>query len=368
MFNKLLNEKNRHILINVIFSLSLISALLLVIAILKNSALNVLIDIFRKIGNTPALAIILIIFTGIYGAYLIYKIVSQKVIIKGTIVYLTSSVNLIQIFHHEKVAYYFSRLAVEKVLFIKKFIFIFCYTGLMILSIYSLIIIVKSIWKIVRIRIADFEAPKINNSEVQQTIGLYYLDFEYNKNLSYYVTYEGNGKIIKEDLTSNKLLCLAGELLKDVEYEIKLYSLGKIKAKFTALEAQESVKLLLSNKPTELQERVAYYYHYSPKLIECYIALLQVFDKMFKRLLINSPEVIIVESLNKKIIFAKIYLDKENIVIRLNANPFLLEEEFNVINAFEEDCMYPTKFIVRQLNDVDYLKSIVDKIKSMKRE
>ena len=59
----------------------------------------------------------------------------------------------------------------------------------------------------------------------------------------------------------------------------------------------------------------------------------------------------------------KICLEKENIVLRFNYNPFLLEEEFDIINSFEEDCMFPTKYIVRNMNDVEYVKKIVNKIK-----
>ena len=35
-------------------------------------------------------------------------------------------------------------------------------------------------------------------NELKQAIGLYYLDFDYNKNFRYYVTYETNGKVVKE--------------------------------------------------------------------------------------------------------------------------------------------------------------------------
>jgi len=103
-----------------------------------------------------------------------------------------------------------------------------------------------------------------------------------------------------------------------------------------------------------------------PELIECYISLLHIFDKMFKRLLNHSPEVIIIESIVNKTIFSKIYLDKENIIVRFNANPYLLEG-FNIINSFEEDCMLPTKYIVRSLEDVEYVKKIVEKIKVLKK-
>ena len=59
----------------------------------------------------------------------------------------------------------------------------------------------------------------------------------------------------------------------------------------------------------------------------------------------------------------KLALEKENIVLRFNYNPFLLEEEFDIINSFEEDCMFPTKYIVRNINDVEYVKKIVNRIK-----
>ena len=49
--------------------------------------------------------------------------------------------------------------------------------------------------------------------------------------------------------------------------------------------------------------------------------------------------------------------------LRFNYNPFLLEEEFDIINSFEEDCMFPTKYIVRNINDVEYVKKIVNRIK-----
>ena len=292
MFDKLLNEKNRYILVNIIFTLILITFVLLLIVILKESAINVFATVFTKIGNTPALSILLIIFTGVFIGYVIHRIVNQKLVIKGSLIYLSTIINTIQIFYFDKVKYYFSRLTVDKVLFIKKFIFIFCYLILIVLTIYSICVITKIIWGFLRKKIVDFDPPKINKSELQQAIGLYFLDFEYNKNLSYYVTYEGNGKVIKEDISSNKLLCLVGELLPDVDYTIRLHCLANHKTKFIALESNEVVKLQLNRKPTDLQERIAYYYHYSPSLVECYISLLQVFDKMFKRLLINSPEVI----------------------------------------------------------------------------
>lgn len=367
MFNRLMNEKNRYILVNIIFTLVILALFLLVIALLKDSAIGVISDIFSKIGSSTFLSILLILYTGIYIIFLIYNTINQKNSIKCTINYLSAAINTIQIFHFAKVKYYFSRLTIGKVLFIKKFIFIFAYIILIAMTIYSIVNLVKFIWKIVRKRILDFDAPKINGDTLKTVIGLYYLDFEYNKNLTYYVTYEGNGKIIREDISSNKLLCLVGELMPDVEYNIKLHSLGKLKARFVSLESKETVKFSLNHRATDLQERVSYYYHYSPNLIECYISIMQIFDKMFKRLLNNSPEVYIIDSLNKKNIFAKIYLDKENIVVRFNENPFLLEEEFRVINAFEEDCMYPTKYIVRSVEDVDYLKKIVEKIKSMKK-
>ena len=47
----------------------------------------------------------------------------------------------------------------------------------------------------------------------------------------------------------------------------------------------------------------------------------------------------------------------------MNYNPFLLEEEFDIVNSFEEDCMFPTKYIVRSLSDVEYVKKIINKIK-----
>ena len=56
--------------------------------------------------------------------------------------------------------------------------------------------------------------------------------------------------------------------------------------------------------------------------------------KMFKRLLIHTPEVIIIESMTKKTIFSKIFLEKENIVVRFSANPYLLEG-YDIINSFE---------------------------------
>ena len=40
-----------------------------------------------------------------------------------------------------------------------------------------------------------------------------------------------------------------------------------------------------------------------------------------------------------------------------------LEEEFDIVNSFEEDCMFPTKYIVRSLSDVEYVKKIINKIK-----
>ena len=219
------------------------------------------------------------------------------------------------------------------------------------------------IWKIIYKKLAEYNEPRILSNELKQAAGIYYLDFDYKNGLSYYVTYTGNNKVIKEEIKSNKLLCLVGELLVDEDYEIKLYSKGKLKAKFVAIESKETIKFRLNRKPTELQERIAEYYHYSYELIDTYIALLGVFDKMFKRTLIHSPEVIIIESLNKKNPLAKICLEKENIVLRFNYNPFLLEEEFDIINSFEEDCMFPTKYIVRNINDVEYVKKIVNKIK-----
>lgn len=366
MFNKLLNEKNRYILVNIIFSLSLLTLLLLVIALLKESVINALMSILNNSFNNALFTILFISFSATFIGYIIYKSIYHQSMVKGGIVYISSILSMLQLFNLSKVKYYFSRLTVENVLFIKKFIFILLYILFIALFIYSICIGLKFIWNFIKKKVLDYDPPKINNQELLQAVGIYYLDFEYDKNLTYYVTYENNGKIIKEDLTNNKLLCLVGELLPNEEYEIKLYSLGKFKAKFTAIESKETIKFTLNRKPTDLQERIAYYYHYSPELIDCYISLLQIFDKMFKRLLIHSPEVIIIESLSNKTIFSKIYLDKENIIVRFNANPYLLEG-FNVINSFEEDCMYPTKFIIRSLDDVEYMKKIVDKIKSFKK-
>jgi len=366
MFNKLLNEKNRYILINIIFCLIVLSIFLLVIALLKDSMINVLVTIFKNGFSSSLFTILLILFSGIFIGYALYKIFNHLSIVKGGIIYLTSILSLLQLFNIDNFKYYFSRLTVENVLFIKKFIFILFYLMFIVLFICSLCFIIQFVWNNVKNKIIKYDPPRIINNELLQAIGLYYLDFEYDKNLTYYVTYESNGKLIKEDLSSNKLLCLVGELLPNEEYEINLYSLGKFKAKFTALKAKESIKFTLNRKPTELQECVAYYYHYYPELIECYISLLHIFDKMFKRLLNHSPEVIIIESIVNKTIFSKIYLDKENIIVRFNANPYLLEG-FNIINSFEEDCMLPTKYIVRSLEDVEYVKKIVEKIKVLKK-
>ena len=49
MFDKLLNEKNRYILFNLLFSLILIGVFLLLIAILKDSALYVISTFFKEI-------------------------------------------------------------------------------------------------------------------------------------------------------------------------------------------------------------------------------------------------------------------------------------------------------------------------------
>ena len=268
-----------------------------------------------------------------------------------------------QLFNLDIIKLYFSKVIDIDVLFIKKFIFIFLYIILIIGTVYSVKIIINYIWKIIYKKLAEYNEPRILSNELKQAAGIYYLDFDYKNGLSYYVTYTGNNKVIKEELKSNRLLCLVGELLVDEDYEIKLYSKGKLKAKFVAIESKETVKFRLNRKPTELQERIAEYYHYSYELIDTYIALLGVFDKMFKRTLIHSPEVIIIESLNKKDPLAKICLEKENIVLRFNYNPFLLEEEFDIINSFEEDCMFPTKYIVRNINDVEYVKKIVNRIK-----
>jgi len=366
MFSKLLSEKNRYFLINLIFFLSLLLVFLFLVAVLKESALSVLTTTFGDAFNNIFFTILFLIYTGIFIVYLIVSAINQKVVISGTVVYFSCLVNTLQLFNLKTMGIYFSRLIANDVMFIKKFIFIVLYTFLFVITVYSLIVFVKFIWRIIKRRVIDFDPPKINNTELQQVIGIYYLDFEYNKELSYYVTYETKGKIIREDITSNKLLCLVGDLLKDEEYEIKLYSLGKLKAKFTALESEEKIKFTLSRKPTELQERIAYYYHYHPELIECYISIMGLYDKMFKRLLIHSPEVIIIESMTKKTIFSKIYLEKENIVVRFSANPYLLEG-LDVINSFEEDCLLPTKYIVRNIEDVNYLKKVVEKIKSIKK-
>lgn len=367
MFSKLLNEKNRYALINIIFVLISLVFFLLNIAILKDVAISLIASLFLSLDSNMFLTIVLILYTGLYGIYVIFKLVNHKVIINGSIVYLSFLINTIQLFNIELMNNYYSNIINTNIPFIDKFIMVVSIIVISAISLYTFWLLIKYIWGIIKRKIIDFEAPKINSNELLQAIGLYYLDFEYNKNLSYYVTYESNGKIIKEDLTPKKILCLVGDLLPNEEYDIKLYSLGKIKAKFIALESNETIKFTLNKKPSELQERIAYYYHYSPELIDCYIETLQVFDKMFKRLLIYSPEVMIIESLNKKTIFAKIYLDKENIIVRFNANPYLLEEEFNVVNSFEEDCMYPTKYIIRTLNDVEYMKKIVEKIKSFKK-
>ena len=363
MFDKLLNEKNRYILFNLLFSLSLLIVFLLLIAVLKESALSFISTFFTNLVNNPILVVISIIITCVYIGYVIHDSINHRHIIKGSIIYLTSIINFVQLFNIKLVALYFSKLLDSEIEFVKKIIFIISYLVLVIATIYSLYLLTNYIWKKVYEKISASNEPRILSKELKQAIGLYYLDFDYKSNLSYYVTYTGNGKVIKEDIKENRLLCLIGDLLADEEYEIKLYSKGKLKAKFVAIEAKESVKLRLNRKPTELQERIAEYYHYSYELIECYIALLSLFDKMFKRLLIHSPEVLIIESINKKNQFAKIYLDKENIVVRFNYNPFLLEEEFDIVNSFEEDCMFPTKYIVRSLSDVEYVKKIINKIK-----
>ena len=363
MFDKLLNEKNRYILFNLLFSLILIGVFLLLIAILKDSALSVITTFFKEIFSNALLGILAIFITCSYIGYLIYNTLNHKVIIKGSIVYLTSLINLVQLFNLDIVKLYFSRVVAVDVLFIKKFIFIFLYIILIIGTVYSIKIIANYIWKIIYNKLSKYNEPRILSNELKQAAGIYYLDFDYKNGLSYYVTYTGNNKVIKEEIKSNKLLCLVGELLVDEDYEIKLYSKGKLKAKFVAIESKETIKFRLNRKPTELQERIAEYYHYSYELIDTYIALLGVFDKMFKRTLIHSPEVVVIESLNKKNPLAKICLEKENIVLRFNYNPFLLEEEFDIINSFEEDCMFPTKYIVRNINDVEYVKKIVNKIK-----
>ena len=363
MFDKLLNEKNRYILFNLLFSLILIGVFLLLIAILKDSALYVISTFFKEIFSNALLGILAIFITCSFIGYIIYSTLNHKVIIKGSIVYLTSLINLVQLFNLDIIKLYFSKVIDIDVLFIKKFIFIFLYIILIIGTVYSIKIIINYIWKIIYKKLAEYNEPRILSNEIKQAAGIYYLDFDYKNGLSYYVTYKGNNKVIKEELKSNRLLCLVGELLVDEDYEIKLYSKGKLKAKFVAIESKETVKFRLNRKPTELQERIAEYYHYSYELIDTYIALLGVFDKMFKRTLIHSPEVIIIESLNKKDPLAKICLEKENIVLRFNYNPFLLEEEFDIINSFEEDCMFPTKYIVRNINDVEYVKKIVNRIK-----
>lgn len=363
MFDKLLNEKNRYILFNLLFSLILITVFLLLIALLKDSALHFISTFFNAIGSHTLLVIFTIFITCAFIGYVIYNVLNKKIIIKGSIIYLTSLINLVQLFNLDLLKLYFLKVVDKDVVFINKFIFIFLYIVLILGTIYSAQIIFNYIWKKIYKKISMFKEPRILSTELKQAAGIYYLDFEYKSGLSYYVTYTGNNKVIKEDIKENKLLCLVGDLLVDEDYEIKLYSKGKLKAKFVAIESKETIKFRLNRKPTELQERIAEYYHYSYELIDIYIALLGLFDKMFKRTLIHSPEVVIIESLNKKDPLAKIYLDKENIVLRFNYNPFLLEEEFDIINSFEEDCMFPTKYIVRNMNDVEYVKKIVNKIK-----
>ena len=365
MFDKLLNEKNRYLLVNLIFTLIIIIFFLLNIALLKDNALNLLSLIINNVKENIFLVILLIIYTGIFGVYLIARLLSQKIIINGSLMYLSMIILSVHLFNVSEIKEYFEVL--NDVTFKDKFIFIVSYIVVVGIILYSLWLIIKKVFQIIKNKMIDYDAPRIYGDELKQAIGLYYLDFDYNKNFRYYVTYESNGKVVKEDLTEKKILCLVGDLLPNEEYEIKLHSLGKFKAKFISLESKECIKFVLNGKPSELQERIAYYYHYSPILIDAYIALLQVFDKMFKRMLIYSPEVLIIESITNKVVFAKIHLDKENIVVRFNANPYLLEGELNIINSFEEDCMYPTKYIVRNLDDVEYMKKIVEKIKNVKR-
>ena len=109
MFDKLLNEKNRYILFNLLFSLILIGVFLLLIAILKDSALYVISSFFKEIFSNALLGILAIFITCSFIGYIIYSTLNHKVIIKGSIVYLTSLINLVQLFNLDIIKLYFSK-------------------------------------------------------------------------------------------------------------------------------------------------------------------------------------------------------------------------------------------------------------------
>ena len=127
MFDKLLNEKNRYLLVNVLFSLILILVFLLLIALLKDSALNFISLFFNGVFKNTILAIIVIVITCIYIGYLIYYYLNNKIIIKGSVVYLTLLINLVQVFNLDLVKFCFSKLFNKESLFLNKFFFIVLY-------------------------------------------------------------------------------------------------------------------------------------------------------------------------------------------------------------------------------------------------
>ena len=91
MFDKLLNEKNRYILFNLLFSLILIGVFLLLIAILKDSALYVISTFFKEIFSNALLGILAIFITCSFIGYIIYSTLNHKVIIKGKVIQIQES-------------------------------------------------------------------------------------------------------------------------------------------------------------------------------------------------------------------------------------------------------------------------------------
>ena len=110
MFSKLLSEKNRYFLINLIFFLSLLLVFLFLVAVLKESALSVLTTTFGDAFNNIFFTILFLIYTGIFIVYLIVSAINQKVVISGTVVYFSCLVNTLQLFNLKTMGIYFLRL------------------------------------------------------------------------------------------------------------------------------------------------------------------------------------------------------------------------------------------------------------------
>ena len=148
MFDKLLNEKNRYLLVNLIFTLIIIIFFLLNIALLKDNALNLLSLIINNVKENIFLVILLIIYTGIFGVYLIARLLSQKIIINGSLMYLSMIILSVHLFNISEIKEYFEVL--NNVTFKDKFIFIVSYIVVVGIILYSLWLIIKKVFQIIK--------------------------------------------------------------------------------------------------------------------------------------------------------------------------------------------------------------------------